>query len=87
MLLTASLTVDEAVNRTTLHIRRFVVLWSRSPVIPSMSGPVLQTNSLSSVWGSAVGALVTWEPVDFGLRQANVETAQAGRNRAAADVC
>jgi outer membrane protein len=48
-------------------------------VIPSMSGPVTGTNNFGSVWGSAVGALVTWEPFDFGLRQANVAVASAAR--------
>ncbi len=47
--------------------------------IPSMSGPVIGTNNLGTAWGSAVGALVTWEPFDFGLRQANVAAAAAGR--------
>jgi outer membrane protein len=37
-------------------------------VIPSMSGPVLGINNLGTAWGSAVGALVTWEPFDFGER-------------------
>lgn len=53
-------------------------------VIPSMSGPVLQTASSGSVWGSAVGALLSWEPVDFGLRQATVSAAQAATARARA---
>ena len=35
-------------------------------VIPSISGPVLGTNGPGSVFGSALGALVTWEPFDFG---------------------
>ncbi len=48
-------------------------------VVPSMSGPVIGSNNLGSVWGSAVGVLVTWEPFDFGLRSANVSTAQAAR--------
>jgi outer membrane protein len=34
------------------------------------------------VWGSAVGALVTWEPFDFGLRGANVAAATASLTRA-----
>lgn len=46
-------------------------------VIPSISGPVLGTNNLASVWGSALGGLVTWEPFDFGLRRANVAAASA----------
>src|SRR5207248_8772365 len=60
------------VNRAT-HNNVFGLLLPRS-VIPSISGPAQGTNSLSSVWGSAVGTLVSWEPLDFGLRKANVET-------------
>jgi len=56
------------------------------PVIPSISGPVLGTNALTNVWGSAVGALVSWEPFDFGLRRANVGAAAAARTRAEAAV-
>src|SRR6185369_7736021 len=41
-------------------------------VIPSMSGPVLPSASAQSMWGSATGALFSWEPVDFGLRHATV---------------
>jgi len=48
-------------------------------VIPSISGPVIGSNNFGTVWGSAVGALVTWEPFDFGLRRANVATASAAR--------
>src|SRR5205085_2621535 len=48
-------------------------------VIPSISGPVLGTNNSSSVWGSAIGGLVTWEPFDFGLRRASVAAAEASR--------
>jgi outer membrane protein TolC len=55
-------------------------------VIPSMSGPVIGTNNLGSVWGSTVGALVTWEPFDFGLRSANVGVANAARTQSEAAV-
>ena len=55
-------------------------------VLSSISGPALSMNSLSSVWGTAVGALVSWEPFDFGLRKANVEVAESARNRAGAQV-
>lgn len=48
-------------------------------VIPSISGPVLGTNSFGSAWGSAIGGLVSWEPFDFGLRQANVSAADAAK--------
>ena len=50
-------------------------------VIPSMSGPVIGSNNLGSVWGSALGGLVTWEPFDFGLRDAGVAAATAARAR------
>src|SRR5258708_7956957 len=50
-------------------------------IIPSISGPVLGTNSLSSVWGTAVGSLVSWEPFDFGLRKANVDLARSVRDQ------
>lgn len=53
-------------------------------VIPSVSGPVIGSNNLGSVWGSAVGALVSWEPFDFGMRRASVEAASAGRAQAEA---
>src|SRR6266571_3489943 len=68
-------------NRAT-HNNIFGLLLPQS-VIPSISGPVLGTNSLNNVWGSAVGTLVSWEPVDFGLRRGNVEAAKATRDRAA----
>ena len=53
-------------------------------VIPAMSGPVLPAASSGSVWGSAAGALFSWEPVDFGLRQATVSAAEAATARARA---
>jgi outer membrane protein TolC len=53
-------------------------------VIPAMSGPVLPSASAGSVWGSATGALFSWEPLDFGLRKASVAGAQAALTRARA---
>jgi outer membrane protein len=53
-------------------------------VIPAMSGPVLTSSSGGSVWGSATGALFSWEPFDFGLRQATVVGAEAAVARARA---
>lgn len=71
-------------NRAT-HNNVFGLLLPQS-VIPSISGPAQGTNALSNIWGSAVGTLVSWEPVDFGFRKANVGTAKATRDRAAAEV-
>src|SRR5207247_7005467 len=50
-------------------------------VLPSISGPVLGSNNFGSVWGSAVGTLVSWEPFDFGLRRASVSAATAAKTR------
>jgi outer membrane protein TolC len=72
------------VNRATRN-NVFGLLFPQA-VIPSMSGPVLGTNDLTNVWGTAVGVLVSWEPFDFGLRKANVESATAARVRREAEL-
>jgi outer membrane protein len=72
-------------NRAT-HNNIFGMTLPQGGIFPSISGPVLRTNSLESVWGTAVGTLVQWEPFDFGLRRANVESALAARDRAGAQV-
>ena len=54
-------------------------------VIAAISGPVLPTASSDTVWGSAVGGLLSWEPFDFGLRGAAVREAEAHVSRARAD--
>ena len=51
-------------------------------VISPISGPVLPFTSNDSVWGSAAGLLVAWEPFDFGRRGAAVNAARAGQNLA-----
>jgi outer membrane protein TolC len=53
-------------------------------VIPALSGPVLAASSSQSVWGSATGALFSWEPFDFGLRRADVASAEAALTQARA---
>ena len=72
------------VNRATRN-NVFGLLLPQS-VIPSMSGPVIGTNNTGTVWGSALGALASWEPFDFGLRQANVATAEAAKAQAETSV-
>ena len=67
------------INRATRN-NVFGLLLPQS-VIPSMSGPVLGTNDLTNVWGTAAGVLVSWEPFDFGLRRANVDSASAAQRR------
>jgi outer membrane protein TolC len=72
------------VNRATRN-NVFGLLFPQS-ILPSISGPPNPVNSMTSVWGSATGFLVSWEPFDFGLRQANVDFAEAARKRAGAAV-
>lgn len=50
--------------------------------IPPISGPVIGSNNTGSVWGSATGVLVAWEPFDFGLRHASVQAARAAKAKA-----
>ena len=69
-------------NRATRN-NVFGLLFPQS-VIPSMSGPVIGTNNLGTAWGSTLGALVTWEPFDFGLRRASVAVATAARTQSEA---
>ena len=52
-------------------------------VVPPLSGPVLANTSGTSVWGSAGGLLINWEPTRFGYRKAEVEAAQSGSSVAA----
>ncbi len=49
-------------------------------VVPSISGPVLPGTSNRSVWGSATGVLLSWEPFDFGYRRATVDVAHRGED-------
>jgi outer membrane protein TolC len=53
-------------------------------IVPPISGPVLGTASSDSVWGSAAGALLSWEAIDFGHRRAGVDVARAQRSLASA---
>jgi outer membrane protein len=71
------------VNRATAN-NIFGQLLPQS-MIPAISGPVLTTASRQSVWGSAGGALFSWEPFDLGLRDATMRAAQAGVVRSRAE--
>src|SRR5262245_2350209 len=74
----------------TLYLPRLDLLWQENRasvnnifgtllpqgIIPSISGPVLGTKSFASTFGSAGGALFSWEPFDFGYRKATVDVAR-----------
>ena len=56
------------INRATRN-NVFGTLFPQS-ILPSISGPVIGSNNGGSVWGSATGVLINWQPFDFGLRHA-----------------
>lgn len=70
------------INRATRNT--FYGLLLPQNLIPGVDG--IASNNTGSVWDSGAGVLVTWQPFDFGLRAANVATAQAARDRAQATV-
>jgi len=72
------------VNRAT-HNNISGLLFPQSIVSP-ISGPPVIENSSSSVWGTAVGTLVTWQPFDFGARGASVHAAEQAEVRGRAVV-
>lgn len=63
-------------NRSTFNNIAGLIL--PQGVVPSLSGPALANTSGTSIWGSAGGLLVNWEPTRFGYRKAEVAAAQAG---------
>ena len=67
------------VNRATRNNVFGLCCRSRSSL--PFRGPYSGSNSLDSVWGSAVGVTVNWEPFDFGLRRASVSAATAAKTR------
>ena len=70
-------------NRATLNNVTGLLL--PQSTIPGITGPPLSSASSQSAWGSAAGALFSWEPIDFGLRDAGVRGAEAVITRARAD--
>ena len=51
-------------------------------IIPSVAG--VKGDNFGTVFDSGAGVLVAWQPFDFGLRRANVATAEAARDQAQA---
>jgi outer membrane protein len=71
-------------NRATRN--NFFGLVLPQSVIPAVSGPVLPDQTYQGTWGSAGGLLLSWEPFDFGLRGAQVQSARAQTEQANARV-
>jgi outer membrane protein TolC len=72
------------VNRATRNNIYGMLL--QQAVISPISGPPVNENSMTSVFGSAVGLLIDWEPFDFGLRKSRVDLAETTRRRTEASV-
>lgn len=51
-------------------------------VLPSISGPVAVDDPGKSAWSSAGGALINWQPFDFGRRAGQVALAEKGATAA-----
>jgi outer membrane protein len=51
-------------------------------VIPNISGPVIASDVSRSAWSSGGGALVSWQPFDFGVRAGRVDAARQGSEAA-----
>lgn len=53
------------------------------PVVAGVSGGI-GVNRNEMIWGSATGLLINWEPFDFGVRGASIESAESSLRRASA---
>jgi outer membrane protein len=60
-------------------------IWLPTPVTPTVEGP-LGSSSGQSYWGSQAAALLSWEPLDFGLRSARVSQARSAEDKSRADL-
>lgn len=67
-------------NRATAN-NIYGLLFPQS-VIPNISGPVIASDNTRSAWSSGAGALISWQPFDFGVRSANVDAARRGNDAA-----
>ena len=61
-------------------------IWFPNLFTQPISGSDLGTRSWGSAWGSSVGAGAAWEPFDFGLRAANVASAESVERQSRAAV-
>jgi outer membrane protein TolC len=82
---------DEVSVAQTAYLPRVDLLWQANRatrnnvfglllpqmVVPPVSGPVLDADTVGSVWNSAGGVLASWEVIDFGRRGAGVALARA----------
>jgi len=60
-------------------------IWLATPITPTVEGPI-GPSSGQSFWGSQAAALLSWEPLDFGLRSARVGQARSVEAKSQADL-
>lgn len=72
------------VNRATTN--NVFGLFFPNPALPAISGPQIDGDQMRNVFGAALGLMVTWEPFDFGRRQADVDVSASAKARAEAAV-
>jgi outer membrane protein len=77
--------LDSLVQMNRATVNNVTGLLLPQSVVPAISGPPLAAASSQSAWGTAAGALFSWEPLDFGLRGAGVRGAEAVVARARAE--
>jgi outer membrane protein TolC len=77
--------LDGVVQMNRATVNNVTGLLLPQSVLPGISGPPLPLASSQTAWGTAAGALFSWEPFDFGRRGAGVRGAEAAVTRARAD--
>lgn len=70
-------------NRATQN--QVAGIFMPTAIAPSVEGPV-QPYSGASFWNTQAGALLSWEPIDFGLRRAAVDQARSAEHKSDVDV-
>lgn len=78
--------VDLGLQASNATFNNVSGLFFPTSIIQPISGADVGRRSFSSTWGSAAGLYLAWEPFDFGLRSAHVDTARAGEHHSRAHV-
>lgn len=60
-------------------------IWLPTAITPTVEGPIAGSSG-QSYWDSQAAALVSWEPIDFGLRRSIVGQASSAEEKSSADL-
>ncbi len=61
-------------------------IWLPTSITPTVEGPVGASSSGHSYWNNQTAVLLSWEPIDFGLRAAMVGGAKSATDKSTADL-